>query len=69
MWCRLREKTWKKGFYKEKTEKTKKKGKKYGKKKKYFLTPRPCPKEGMLGPTRVELVDLSNKSQAWICWW
>ena len=39
-----------KGLNKEKTQKKKKKGKKYREKIKYILTPRPCPNKGVLGP-------------------
>ena len=38
-----------KGAQQREKEKTKKEGKEYGKKKKYFLTPRLCPNKGVLG--------------------
>ena len=38
------------GALQRETEKKKQKGKKYREKKKYILTPRPCPNQGVLGP-------------------
>ena len=38
------------GALQRENEEKKKKGSKYWEKKKYILTPRPCPNQGVLGP-------------------
>ena len=51
MWFRLKGRTWKKGLYKEKKEKTRKEAKKYGKKQKILPSSHTMSQQGSVGPS------------------